>query len=1014
MKLKEQHLPTLNIRLLPLEPSHARPWFYFDQTAYVAECIKLGVSPPLGNTQSFLDHYLERGSKLGLSPNPLFDEDFYCRQHSNVAREIEMGRWTCGFEHFLHIGAMDDLSPTWFFNGVFYRNTNGDLTAESLRFGGFLDSYAHYLHVGITERRAGHWLIQALKTIKPTYEFPLDKENLVALLVDGKRWAEIFKNVLDYGWMKEKYLWGSAVQPSTFIRHYLLHVKTSLLSPSPYFDEPYYLANDAEINGAVAGGTFASGYEHFVLHGMNEWRRPFAGFDPIYYFQKNMVSASDRVGFAMSQSPFTHFLRNRGTRRLPISPPLADADIPEEMGKGLYERRCAINAAKIGDLAFTPPGVIPDVSVLIIARDNFEQTANCIVSAAYSTRANLEVIVFDNGSTDDISKLPLINPHIKYLRAETNLGFTIAVNRAAELATGRIVLLFNNDAELAPGAIDRAVAALEADLTIGAIGGKVIRMHGRLQEGGSIIWRDGTCLGYGRDKDPADGQVNFQQDVDFCSGCFLALRTDYWRELGGLDEAYAPAYYEETDLCVRIWEDGKRVVYDPRIIIWHFEYGTSSIREEPLALMRRNQRYFVRKHERFLSNCLPPAVGNIERARLRHVEQPRILFLEDKLPKPEHGMGFVRSDAISRVLAREAGLLSMAGLHNTSWDARPGVERPGQTIETLTKINVDNIERFFQDRIGVYDVLWLCRTHNLPRLRAWRAACPAFFEGLQIVLDTEAIASARRHGYAQQVGQSANLEEMLFEELEYLDGISHICAVNELDRLMLVDMLDQRRLNVPVSVLGHSIQRKPTVPRFDEAVDIVIAGAFSQPDGPNADGLLWFDEYVRPLLSDMSEFQFVIAGSNAAQFAAAARLKHAYKIVSDPVDMGGVYQKARLMVAPTRFAAGIPMKVHEAASYGVPVAMTDLLARQLGWSTRGIASATTDPLELAGLVKTLASNRIAWDIAQRTQLSLVEKDCDPADFEARIRRIVGDLGKPPAVQPPTSIQRKTGTLTYAN
>ena len=382
-------------------------------------------------------------------------------------------------------------------------------------------------------------------------------------------------------------------------------------------------------------------------------------------------------------------------------------------------------------------------------------------------------------------------------------------------------------------------------------------------------------------------------------------------------------------------------------------------------------------------------------------------------------MGFVRSDAISRVLGREAGLLSMAGLHNTSWDATPLQERPGQTIEVLTKINVDSIERFFQERVGVYDVIWLCRTHNLPRLRAWRAACPAFFEGLQIVLDTEAIASARRHGYAQQVGQSANLEDMLFEELEYLDGISHICAVNELDRQMLVDMLERRRLTVPVSVLGHSIARKQTVPRFDDALDIVIAGAFSQPDGPNADGLLWFDEYVRPLLGDMTEFQFVIAGSRAAQFAAAARLKHPYKIISDPADMGAVYRGARLMVAPTRFAAGIPMKVHEAASYGVPVVMTDLLARQLGWNARGIASASADPLEMAALVKTLASDRIAWDIAQETQLSLVEQDCDPAEFETRIRRIVGELGKPPAAlspapaPAPASNQRKTGNLTYA-
>jgi hypothetical protein len=94
--------------------------------------------------------------------------------------------------------------------------------------------------------------------------------------------------------------------------------------------------------------------------------------------------------------------------------------------------------------------------------------------------------------------------------------------------------------------------------------------------------------------------------------------------------------------------------------------------------------------------------------------------------------------------------------------------------------------------------------------------------------------------------------------------------------------------------------------------------------------------------------------------------------------------------------------------------MTELLARQLGWNTRGIASATADPLEMAALIKTLATDRIAWEIAQETQLSLVAEDCDPAEFEAKILQIIGEIGKPSTEKSQASLHQKIGNLIYAS
>jgi GT2 family glycosyltransferase len=972
---------SVKIRDLSQQVTEDRPWFYFDNEFYIAQCVEAGLYPPLNAGGSYLQHYLDRGARAGLSPNPLFDETYYRGRYAAVVRDIESGVRSCGFEHFVDVGVSKDLSPTWFFDGDYYRRIHQDLTDENLRSGGFFDRYAHYLLVGVTERRAAHWTVQALQAVKPESGFPLDRRQLCAFVSDGTDAQQIFAPVLDYAWMKEKYAWDYSVRPHLFIRHYILNVKAARLSPSPYFDEPYYRSVHRDIDAAIDEDTFACGYEHFMAYGMKEWRRPFSSFDPHYYFMNNMApekAAPEPI------SPFTHFLRNRRTKRLPIARPLAEGDVPEDGGRAIYERRCILNAPRLREMELASHGVTPDVSVLIIAQDNYEMTANCIVSAAVNTDATIEVVVFDNASTDETQNLPSVHPSIRYVRAETNVGFTIAVNRAAKLATGRMILLLNNDTEVTPRAIDIALDVLQKDPGIGAVGAKIVRMHGLLQEGGSIVWRDGTCLGYARDGNPSAGQVSFVRDVDFCSGCFLAVMRADWEEMNGFDEAYAPAYYEETDFCLRIWQRGKRVVYDPRIVVWHFEFGSSAIREEPLALMRRNQRYFATKHRGFLAGCLPPSEANVEPARLRHVRGPRVLFIEDVLPDPTKGMGQVRSAAVAAVLEREAGLVSVLGLHNSKWPHAVGSE--GQQREILTGVNVLNIVDFFRGRIGVYDHVWLSRTHNLPRLKEWRAACPAFFANTNVILDAEAIAATRRFAYAQQANQKPDLADMVLEEMEHLDGVKNICVVNELDRALVVRMLEDRGLRLPVAVLGHALRVEPKQPRFEDTNGIVLPGSYTEPDSPNVDALLWFDRMVRPLLGGLSGLEFVIAGSGAGRFAQTGVLQHHWHVIDSPPDMADVLRTARIMVAPTRFAAGIPMKVHEAASHGVPCVMTDLLACQLGWQNEGVIAVKAVPDLMAQAVGRLARDPDIWRSSQQLQSMLVARDCDPAHFEGVIRQ----------------------------
>ena len=169
----------------------------------------------------------------------------------------------------------------------------------------------------------------------------------------------------------------------------------------------------------------------------------------------------------------------------------------------------------------------------------------------------------DNNSTDETGKLLNKISNATIIRNTDNLGFVEAVNQAGKVANGEYILLLNNDALIEKNTLSNALQVIESDESIGAVGAKIKLLDGNTQEAGSIIWNDGACLGYGRGMPADDYQFMFQRDVDYCSGAFLLFRNSSFKALNGFDLDYAPAYYEESDFCIRLQKQGLRIVYVP-------------------------------------------------------------------------------------------------------------------------------------------------------------------------------------------------------------------------------------------------------------------------------------------------------------------------------------------------------------------------------------------------------------------------------------------------------------------
>ena len=159
-------------------------------------------------------------------------------------------------------------------------------------------------------------------------------------------------------------------------------------------------------------------------------------------------------------------------------------------------------------IVFPPVGQSrPDVSIILVLFNKSHLSLLCLESILASSDVEFEVVVVDNNSTDETQQLVDRLDGATVIRNEQNAGFGPACMQGAAIAQGKYLCFLNNDALLEPGCLSAAVKNLRDDPTVGAVGGKILFADGRLQEAGSIIWNDGSALGYGRDDDPLAATV---------------------------------------------------------------------------------------------------------------------------------------------------------------------------------------------------------------------------------------------------------------------------------------------------------------------------------------------------------------------------------------------------------------------------------------------------------------------------------------------------------------------------
>jgi GT2 family glycosyltransferase/glycosyltransferase involved in cell wall biosynthesis len=214
-----------------------------------------------------------------------------------------------------------------------------------------------------------------------------------------------------------------------------------------------------------------------------------------------------------------------------------------------------VSIGPTGDQNVSLAGHTPLVSVIIL---DFNKPQMSIWSAravlASSISVPYEVIIVDNGSDSETYEgLGGQETPVRKVRLPLNRYFGEGNNLAAETARGKYLVFLNNDAFPAIGCIDALLEAFRVNEDCGAAAPVFRYPDGRLQEAGAFATKDGVALQRGKvDRDFDPSGMPAYDVVDYVSAACMMIRADVFADLGGFNYRYEPAYYEDTDLCLRL------------------------------------------------------------------------------------------------------------------------------------------------------------------------------------------------------------------------------------------------------------------------------------------------------------------------------------------------------------------------------------------------------------------------------------------------------------------------------
>ena len=567
----------------------------------------------------------------------------------------------------------------------------------------------------------------------------------------------------------------------------------------------------------------------------------------------------------------------------------------------------------------------PDVSIVIPAYNQFEYTYNCLASILKNSGdVRYEIIVANDCSTDLTTQLGDVAAGIKIINNETNLRFLLNCNNAAKYAEGRYLVFLNNDTQVQENWLQPLVDILEKDATVGMTGSKLVYSDGWLQEAGGIFWKDASAWNYGNRQNPDDPEFNYVKEADYISGASIMIRASLWKEIGGFDERFAPAYYEDSDLAFEVRKHGYKVVYQPLSVVIHFE-GVSNgtdVTSGQKAYQVVNQQKFYEKWKDVLEKEHFPNAEDVFLAKDRSRFKKHILVVDHYVPHYDKDAGGKCTYMYLLLFVKMGFKVTFIG--DNFFKHEPYTTDLNQHgIEVLYgNYYYNNWEEWLKNNLHYFDYVYLQRPHisikYIDLVKQYGHAKILYFAH-----DLHHIREYREYeltGDPEKLKSSEHWKEIEYELFTKTD-VGHVVGSYE-QGIMQKAFPDKPIRNIPLYIYDDILT--DINKNFAERKDLIYVGGFGH--APNIDAVLWFGKEVFPkVLKKYPDIRWHVVGSKAP--------KEVEDLASENIlidgflsdeDLHALYRVCRMAIVPLRVGAGVKGKVVEAAYYQIPLVTTSI------------------------------------------------------------------------------------------
>lgn len=560
----------------------------------------------------------------------------------------------------------------------------------------------------------------------------------------------------------------------------------------------------------------------------------------------------------------------------------------------------------------------PDVSIIIPVFNQLSYTFNCLKSIEDNIPASvkLEIIVVDDCSTDDTAAFLTENVSgIAYIRNEENKGFLANCNEASSLAKGKYLYFLNNDTQVTSDWLEPMLELFE-DGQVGCVGNKLIYAHGLLQEAGGIIYQNASGANYGRNDLPDRPRYNYLREVDYCSGASLLLKKSDFEQLNRFDPRFAPAYYEDTDLCFAVRNVlKKKVMYQPLSEVIHFEGITSGkvIKKNTVkAYQEVNREKFLQKWQKELREVHYHR-GDVSEDSRKFLPDRRLLFIDNIIPAHDKNSGSFRAYQLIKMLKElDYHITFMPDDANKTEPYFTDMVKMG--VEVLYRYpNRPAMIRELNATLEKCELIWISRPEMNMEFR-WLFEK---FPEAKWVYDTVDLHHLRLQRQAQQSGDEkllADAEQVKKDELEIAEAADLTLTVT-LDEKILLEREGIKRVAVIPNI--HDPVSSSNYLPFDRREGVLFIGAYDH--HPNIDAAIWLVNEIMPeVWKQLPSLSLTLLGNKPTQ--------EVYSLASDQVfvpgyvtDVSDYFYSHRLFVAPLRFGAGMKGKIGQSLAYKLPV-----------------------------------------------------------------------------------------------